>query len=182
MRINREGTPLNRSDLIFSMLKLNWKESAEALPDFVHRVNKGNSLELETDFVIRCLFAVSNLGAKFELDHLRNKKNVQKLRENFDGCCNAIKATVDSDTANSASLRQQLSRRPNSPEKHRVQIPKFHERAAAPIGFSLTRESSHPPSLNSSRVETTSREVGFLTEGDGEFVLQRDHHRCIFRK
>ena len=77
------------------MLKLNWKESAEALPDFVHRVNKGNSLELETDFVIRCLFAVSDLGAKFELDHLRNKKNVQKLRDNFDGCCNAIKATVD---------------------------------------------------------------------------------------
>ena len=95
VRINREGTPLNRSDLIFSMLKLNWKESAEALPDFVHRVNKGNSLELETDFVIRCLFAVSDLGAKFELDHLRNKKNVHKLRANFDGCCDAIKATVD---------------------------------------------------------------------------------------
>ena len=95
VRINREGTPLNRSDLIFSMLKLTWKESAEALPDFVHGVNEGNSLALETDFVIRCLFAVSDLGAKFELDHLRNKSNVQKLQDNFDGCCNAIKATVD---------------------------------------------------------------------------------------
>ncbi|MBA3572367.1 MAG: DUF262 domain-containing protein [Pyrinomonadaceae bacterium] len=95
VRINREGTPLNRSDLIFSMLKLNWKESAEALPDFVHRINKGNSLSIETDFVIRCLFAVSDLGARFNLDHLRNKKNVEKLRANFEGCCNAIKATVD---------------------------------------------------------------------------------------
>jgi Protein of unknown function DUF262 len=95
VRINREGTPLNRSDLIFSMLKLNWKESAEALPDFVHRVNKGNSLGLETDFVIRCLFAVSDLGAKFDLDRLRDKKNVETLRGNFEACCNAIKATVD---------------------------------------------------------------------------------------
>jgi len=95
VRINREGTPLNRSDLIFSMLKLNWKESAEALPDFVHRINKGNSLGLETDFVIRCLFAVSDLGAKFDLDHLRNKQNVEKLRNNFEACCDAIKATVD---------------------------------------------------------------------------------------
>jgi 5-methylcytosine-specific restriction endonuclease McrA len=95
VRINTEGTTLNRSDLIFSMLKLNWKESAEALPDFVHRINKGNSLSLETDFVIRCLFAVSDLGARFDLDQLRNKKNVEKLRENFEGCCNAIKATVD---------------------------------------------------------------------------------------
>jgi hypothetical protein len=95
VRINREGTPLNRSDLIFSMLKLNWKESAEALPDFVHRINKGNSLGLEADFVIRCLFAVSDLGARFDLDHLRNKKNVETLREDFERCCNAIKATVD---------------------------------------------------------------------------------------
>jgi hypothetical protein len=95
VRINREGTPLNRSDLIFSMLKLNWKESAEALPDFVHRVNKGNSLGLEADFVIRCLFAVSDLGAKFDLDRLRDKKNVEKLQGNFESCCNAIKATVD---------------------------------------------------------------------------------------
>lgn len=95
VRINTKGTPLNRSDLIFSMLKLNWKESAEALPDFVQRINKGNSLGLETDFVIRCLFAVSDLGARFDLDHLRNKKNVEKLRNNFEPCCNAIKATVD---------------------------------------------------------------------------------------
>ena len=95
VRINREGTPLNRSDLIFSMLKLNWKESSEALPEFVQQVNKGNSLSLEADFVIRCLFAVSGLGAKFNLDLLRNKSNVKKLRENFDGCCNAIKATAD---------------------------------------------------------------------------------------
>jgi hypothetical protein len=43
VRINREGTPLNRSDLIFSILKLNWKESAEGLPEFVTAVNKGNS-------------------------------------------------------------------------------------------------------------------------------------------
>ena len=32
VRVNREGTPLSRSDLIFSMLKLNWRESAESLP------------------------------------------------------------------------------------------------------------------------------------------------------
>lgn len=65
VRINRQGTPLSRSDLIFSMLKLNWKESATALPDFVDEINEGNSFEIDIDFVIRCLFAVSNLGTKF---------------------------------------------------------------------------------------------------------------------
>ncbi|MCW1886724.1 DUF262 domain-containing protein [Luteolibacter flavescens] len=99
VRVNTGGTRLNRSDLIFSMLKLNWKESAEELPEFVDRINAGNSLGITTDFVIRCLFAVSDLGARFELDLLRKKSNVEKLRENFESCCQAIEAMVDFVTA-----------------------------------------------------------------------------------
>lgn len=95
VRINREGTPLSRSDLIFSMLKLKWKESAEALPHFVKNINEGNSFELDTDFVIRCLFAVSNLGTRFNIDLLRRKENIGKLRANFRKCCDSIRATVD---------------------------------------------------------------------------------------
>jgi hypothetical protein len=95
VRVNREGTPLSRSDLIFSMLKLNWRESAESLPEFVREINEGNAFDLDTDFVIRCLFAVSGLGTKFELDHLRRKNNVDLLRNNFKGCCDAIRSVVD---------------------------------------------------------------------------------------
>jgi hypothetical protein len=95
VRVNREGTPLSRSDLIFSMLKLNWRESAESLPEFVRQINEGNSFELDMDFVIRCLFAVSDLGTKFELDLLRKKDNVERLRKNFQPCCDAIRSVVD---------------------------------------------------------------------------------------
>lgn len=95
VRINRQGTALSRSDLIFSMLKLNWKESAEALPEFVERINKGNSFELDADFVIRCLFAVSELGTRFDLDSLRMRANIDKMKRNFQGCCDAIQSTLD---------------------------------------------------------------------------------------
>ena len=95
VRVNREGTPLSRSDLIFSMLKLNWRESAESLPEFVRQINEGNHFDIDTDFVIRCLFAVSGLGTKFELDLLRQKDNVKRLRNNFETCCDAIRSTVD---------------------------------------------------------------------------------------
>ena len=94
-RINREGTRLTRSDLIFSLIKLSWKESAKALPDFVDEINKGNSFELDSDFVIRCLFVVSDLGSKFDVDILRKKGNVDAIRKNFAKCCNAIRSTVD---------------------------------------------------------------------------------------
>jgi hypothetical protein len=96
VRVNREGTPLSRSDLIFSMLKLNWRESAESLPEFVREINEGNAFTLDIDFVIRCLFAVSDLGTKFDLDHLRRKNNVNLLRDNFKACCDAIRSVVDS--------------------------------------------------------------------------------------
>jgi len=95
VRTNTMGTELTRSDLIFSMLKLNWKESATALPDFVRSVNEGNSFGLNNDFVIRCLFAVSDLGTKFDLNLLRKKSNIEKLQGNFERCCSAIQATVD---------------------------------------------------------------------------------------
>lgn len=95
VRINRQGTSLSRSDLIFSMLKLNWKESATALPEFVDKINEGNSFGIDVDFVIRCLFAVSDLGTKFDIDMLRKKSNMLKMQGNFEKCCFAIESTID---------------------------------------------------------------------------------------
>jgi hypothetical protein len=95
VRINREGTPLSRSDLIFSMLKLNWKESAEALPEFVATVNDGNSIGVDADFVIRCLFVVSDLGSRLDLNVLRKRSNVRALQANFGACQDAIRSVVD---------------------------------------------------------------------------------------
>lgn len=95
VRINRQGMQLSRSDLIFSILKLRWKESSQALPELVQQINKGNSFNLDTDFVIRCLFAVSDLGTKFDLELLRSQSKVNRMRDNFTKCCNAIKSTID---------------------------------------------------------------------------------------
>lgn len=95
VRINRQGITLSRSDLIFSMLKLNWKESAEELPDFIKDINDGNNLGIDIDFVIRSLFSVSNLGSKFDVDLLRKHSNVEKIKSNYERTCNAIRSLVD---------------------------------------------------------------------------------------
>jgi hypothetical protein len=95
VRINKSGTPLSRSDLIISMLRLNWRESSESLPEFVVLINKANGFDFDTDFVVRCLYAVSDLGTKFDIDLLRNVQNVNKIKQNFPQCCNAIKSSID---------------------------------------------------------------------------------------
>jgi uncharacterized protein with ParB-like and HNH nuclease domain len=95
VRINRQGISLSRSDLIFSMLKLNWKESAEELPDFIKEINEGNDLGIDVDFVIRSIFAVSNMGSKFDVDLLRKHSNIEKVKSNYEKTCNSIRALVD---------------------------------------------------------------------------------------
>jgi uncharacterized protein with ParB-like and HNH nuclease domain len=95
VRINRQGMALSRSDLIFSMLKLNWKESADELPNFIKEINEGNNLGIDVDFVIRSLFAVSDLGSKFDVDLLRKYSNVEKVKDNYERTCNAIRSLVD---------------------------------------------------------------------------------------
>ncbi len=95
LRINREGTLLSRSELTFSMLKLNWKESAISLPEFVQQINAGNNFDLDTTFVIRCLFAVSGLGTRFDPNLLRKPSMVDKIQTSFPGCCDAIRSAID---------------------------------------------------------------------------------------
>lgn len=95
VRVNTGGTKLERSDLIFSLLKLNWKESASAFPTFVKEINTGNNFELDEDFVIRCLFVISNLGSKFDVTALGKKSDIDRLKGNFQACCDAIRATID---------------------------------------------------------------------------------------
>lgn len=95
VRINRQGIPLSRSDLIFSMLKLNWKESADELPNFIREINEGNDLDIDIDFVIRSLFTVSDLGSKFDVDLLRKNSNVRRIQEKYEVTCNAIRSLVD---------------------------------------------------------------------------------------
>ncbi|MGQ0792909.1 MAG: DUF262 domain-containing protein [Deltaproteobacteria bacterium] len=95
MRINREATPLSRSDLFFSMLKLNWEETTETLPEFVRDINQGNSFGLDADFVIRSLLTVSDLGGKFDVDLLRSRRNVESLKANFSRCCRAVAEALD---------------------------------------------------------------------------------------
>jgi len=74
---------------------LGWDKSAEALPEFVKKVNQGNAFNIDKNFVIRSLFAVSHLGTKFNIDVLRKKSNVEKIKNNFNQCCKAIESTLD---------------------------------------------------------------------------------------
>ncbi len=95
VRVNTLGTQLTRSDLIFSMMKLNWEEAAINLPQFVAEINQGNRLNITNDFVIKCLFTVSGFGPYYDINILRSKSNVELIEKNFSACCNSIRSCID---------------------------------------------------------------------------------------
>jgi hypothetical protein len=95
VRINTQGVRLSRSDLIVSMLRLYWKEASDLLPAFIKEINEGSGLDIDNDFVIRCMFATAGLGTRLDFELLRKQSNVDKVRACYKTCFNAIRSTVD---------------------------------------------------------------------------------------
>lgn len=74
---------------------MNWKDSAIDLPKFVEEINSTTNFDIDKDFIIKCLFAVSDFGPKYDIDILRKKTNVDKIKSNYIDCCDAIKSCFD---------------------------------------------------------------------------------------
>lgn len=95
VRVNTQGMILKRSDLIVSMLRLYWQEASEILPMFLKEVNDGGNLNIDNDFVIRCMFSTAGIGTRLDFDLLRKKSNVDSIKRSYKACFDAIKSTVD---------------------------------------------------------------------------------------
>jgi hypothetical protein len=95
VRINSQGVPLKRSDLIVSMLRLYWPEASTLLPHFIDEINESGNLNIDNDFVIRCMFSTGGIGTRLDIDLLRKKSNVEKIKNSYNDCFDAIRSAVD---------------------------------------------------------------------------------------
>ena len=95
VRVNTQGMTLRRSDLIVSMLRLYWPEASTFLPRFVKEINDNSNLNIDNDFIIRCMFSTAGIGTRLDFDLLRKKSNVEKIKGTYKACFDAIRSTVD---------------------------------------------------------------------------------------
>ena len=95
VRINTQGVALRRSDLIVSMLRLYWQEASDLLPRFIKEVNQSNNLNIDNDFVIRCMFSAAGIGTRLHFELLRKQSNVEKIQNTYLECFDAIRSMVD---------------------------------------------------------------------------------------
>jgi hypothetical protein len=95
VRVNTQGMILRRSDLIVSMLRLYWAEASVLLPRFLKEINDAGNLNIDNDFIIRCMFSTARIGTRLDFELLRKKGNVDKIQNTYDNCFDAIRSTVD---------------------------------------------------------------------------------------
>lgn len=95
VRVNSAGTPLSKSDLVFSTIVANWEDGREKIENLLESLNsKGERFRFDKDFVITLCLALMDLPQKFQVK-IFTRTNVKKVSDSWDDITNAISDSVD---------------------------------------------------------------------------------------
>ncbi len=94
IRANSGGTPLSKSDLMFSLLTANWEEIEGDLTNFLEELN-GTSFEFGRDFVLKTSLILIGAGAKYDVMKFRKEKNLKNLQNKWEDIKKSIKEVRD---------------------------------------------------------------------------------------
>lgn len=94
IRANAGGTPLSKSDLMFSLLTAEWEEIEEDLTSFLEELN-GRAFDFGRDFVLKTSLILIGAGAKYDVAKFRKEENLQKLQDNWEKIKNSIREIRD---------------------------------------------------------------------------------------
>lgn len=95
VRVNSAGTPLSKSDLVFSTIVANWEDGREKIENLLENLNsQGDHFKFDKDFVITLCLALMDLPQKFKVETF-TKANVAKVSDSWEKITNAICDSVD---------------------------------------------------------------------------------------
>ena len=95
VRINSGGQVLNKSDLMFSLMQLNWEEAGENVDDLLAQINSKGTFNFNRDFILRCALVCTGKGAKYDLDKLRRVDSIREIEREFPRVARALDSFVD---------------------------------------------------------------------------------------
>ena len=96
VRLNSYGTPLSKSDLLFSTMLLEWKGGRETIEKLIKDINnKGNKFNFSKDFIMRTCLVLSGASVNLKIDSFKKDKIIY-IRDNFEKISLSIKKAVDS--------------------------------------------------------------------------------------
>lgn len=110
VRANSGGTQLSKSDLLFSILKVDWLESEELFTELIKTMNTKVGVNFDKDFLIKTCLTLIGAKAKYSTDKFRgeNKKNLGLIRSAWSNIVESVGWTTDFLKSNSFTSKDAL--------------------------------------------------------------------------
>ena len=94
IRANSGGTPLSKSDLMFSLLSANWEDIEEELNIILDDLNR-KGYRFDRDFILKSCLVLIETGAKYDVLKFRADENLNKIKDSWEKIKNSIKDIAD---------------------------------------------------------------------------------------
>lgn len=97
VRTNSGGTKLTYSDLLFSTIKLRWREAREKFEQFLKDIN-GEDFNFDTDFILKTcfvFFAQTQNDVKYSKKNVDDENKIKQIKENWDKLTESVKIARD---------------------------------------------------------------------------------------
>jgi hypothetical protein len=94
IRANSGGTPLGKSDLLFSLLTSSWDEADQKMDELLEELNR-TGYGFGRDFILKTCLSILKKGAAYKVEKFRDTKTRENIVENWDKISEAIKDVKD---------------------------------------------------------------------------------------
>ncbi|MBI5459737.1 DUF262 domain-containing protein [Methanobacterium sp.] len=95
VRVNSGGTPLSKSDLLFSTIVARWEEARNEIDSLLKNINqKGDGFSFDNDFIMRACLVLTDSQIVFTVKSFK-KANIEKITENWEQIKSSIENMVD---------------------------------------------------------------------------------------
>jgi hypothetical protein len=94
IRANSGGTPLGKSDLLFSLLTSTWDNADDQMEDLLEELNR-HGFAFTRDFILKTCLTLLDQGARYEVEKFRKKGVRQDIEGKWDEIANAIEDVLD---------------------------------------------------------------------------------------
>jgi hypothetical protein len=95
VRVNSAGTPLAKTDLLFSTIVAQWENGREAIEAFLQKINsKGNGFWFDTDFIMRACLVLAECPIRLRVASFK-ADNVKLIVQDWKQITAAVERAVD---------------------------------------------------------------------------------------
>jgi hypothetical protein len=94
IRANSGGTPLNKSDLMFSLLVSSWDDVEDNMSDLLMTLN-ATGYKFTRDFILKTFLVLLNKGARYNVKKFREEGTRERIKQEWDDIADAIKTVKD---------------------------------------------------------------------------------------